>query len=139
MYVDADKVAEIIGNHPGFESPFRGPRRYYICSSDSAEQDENIPVDAVELYWQKLAYAVEHTAELFEKAFQPDFYNFYGVKRDKLVSPEEMCRQLVFDSFVLFVKEREIGACLSNSNFMFGHFIEARWDDEWNLIYSGIC
>ena len=66
-------------------------------------------------------------------------YDFYGVDRDKVHSPEEMCRGLVFDSFVLDARNGSAGACLTNSRFLFGHFIECWWDGDWRLRSVCIC
>lgn len=137
MYVDANKVAEMLGEHTRFVSPFNVPPSYCICT-DVLGSDEEISAKAVEEYWKKLAYVVEHAEELIKGAFRTCFYDFYGVDRNKIGSPEEMCNQLIFDSFVFAVKEKEVGAYLTNEEFMFGHFIEVRWDVDWNLIYAAI-
>ena len=76
---------------------------------------------------------------LIQQAFKAEFYNFYGVNQNLIASSDEMCQQLVVDSFVLDIDHDTIGCCLSNSQFMFGHFIDCLWSDNWNLIYSYIC
>lgn len=137
MYVDANRVAEVIVDNPRFRSPFSAPPGYYICA-DVLMSDAEISAEVVEEYWKKLAYAVEHAEELIKGAFRPYFYDFYGVDKEQIGSPEEMRNQLMFESFVLAVKEKEISAYLTNNEFMFGHFIDVSWDDEWNLIYAAI-
>ena len=136
--MDVNKVCAIIGDNHRFVNPLTESDNYYICANHQMS-DEEISAETIDLYWEKLEYASKHALELIQQAFRTSYYDFYGVKRDKIHSADEMSNQLTFESFVLVAKEREIGACLSNSEFMFGHFIECRWDDEWNLIYSSIC
>lgn len=138
MDIDMNKILGIIGNNAKFTSPFNEPHGYYICAEE-AGSNLKIDEEAIELYLQKLSYASKNADTLIQQAFQPDFYHFYGVDREKLNSSDDMCSQLIFDSFVLFVKDRRIGVCLSNDNFMRGHLIECCWDEHWNLIYSRIC
>ena len=138
MNIDVNQVAEIINNHPRFVSPFQVPASYYICL-DACISDEKNPIEAAKRFCEKLTYAVKNTDELIKEAFRTEFYDFYGVDRDKVDSAEDMCRRLIFDSFVFNVEENETCAYLTNDTFMFGHFIEVRWNDEWNLIYSEIC
>lgn len=139
MDINVDAVYSVIGNNNRFVSPLKEPYSYYCFDDEDGTDIENNTKELLELYLEKLQYASEHAAELIGTAFQPFFYQFYGCRKDKLNSADEMCERLIFDSFVLYIKEREIGACLSNVEFMSGHFIECRWDDEWNLKYSGIC
>lgn len=68
-----------------------------------------------------------------EGAFDNEFYNFYGVNRNIVRSPYEMCSELYFDSFVSDIRDNSIGTCLTNDRFMFGHFIEVQWDNEWKI------
>lgn len=114
------------------------PDNYYIwmeqCQTGDVGQE-----DIMRFYLGKLQYAVTYADVLIQNAFQSDFYEFYGVNQDVVKSPEDMCKQLVFDSFVLAPEQRTIGACLSNDAFMFGHFIEFCWDYDWNLEYWRIC
>ena len=90
-------------------------------------------------YLDRLRYAVANADALIAGAFRREFYDFYGVDRDKVHSPEEMCRGLVFDSFVLDARNGSAGACLTNSRFLFGHFIECWWDGDWRLRSVCIC
>ena len=134
MDMDAYMVNDIIGNSRRFRSPFSEPCGYYII-----RKNETISNISIQRYWEKLKYMSEHIDILIQQAFKPEFYDFYGVNRNLITSSDEMCRQLVVDSFVLDIDHDTIGCCLSNSQFMFGHFIDCLWSDNWNLIYSYIC
>lgn len=103
-------------------------------NSDTDRPDRN----SIDLFYRKLTYAVRNADILIGGAFDDGFYNFYGINRDIVRSPSEIADQLYFDSFVLNIKDNSIGACLSNSEFMFGHFIEVRWDNDWKLIGTWI-
>ena len=65
------------------------------------------------------------------------FFNKYGVV--PIMAPDQMCRELMVDSFVLDTDAKNIGCCLSNSQVMLGHYIDCLWNDNWELIYSYIC
>ena len=75
-------------------------------------------------------------AEFCQQAFKQEFY---GVDKRTVKSPEDMCSHLIVESFVLNAEDMNIGSCLSNSSFMYGHYIDCLWDNNWNLIYSDIC
>ena len=136
MDVDACKVSEIVESNHRFISPFDEPCGYYIVGAD-----RQIDEKTIDLYWEQLKYAEKHVDLLIRQGFNPSFYKFYGVDQRKVESPDDMCQRLIVESFVLFLQENEItiGSCLSNSEFMFGHYVEYRWDCDWNLIYSCIC
>jgi len=135
MDMNAYKVKDIIGDSQRFISPFSEPYGYYIC----AGENENINNISIQKYWEKLKYMSENIDILLQQAFKSEFYNFYGVNQNFITSSDKMCQQLVVDSFVLYVSDYTIGCYLSNSQFMFGHFINCLWNDSWNLIYSYIC
>ena len=126
MDVDAVKVYEIIAQNNRFVSPFSEPYGYYIWT-EYEEKDESM----VDLYLDKLAYAVKNADRLIHQAFLE-----FPFKKDL---PESMWRKLVFDSFVLHPAGREICCCLTNADFMFGHFIECRWDYGWRLLSVWYC
>lgn len=129
------RVKDIIGDSQRFISPFCEPYGYYICTG----QNEDISNESLEKYWQKLRYMYENVDILIQQAFQPEFYDFYGVNHEFVASSDKMCQQLVVDSFVLYIDDDTIGCYLTNPQFMFGHYIDCLWSDGWNLIYSYIC
>lgn len=133
--MDAYKVNDIIGDNLRFISPFSEPYGYYIC----VEENENISDVSVQKYWKKLKYMSKKVDILIQQAFKPEFYNFYGVDQNFITSPDKMCQQLVVDSFVLYINDYKIGCYLSNPQFMFGHYIDCLWGDNWDLIFSYIC
>lgn len=135
MDMDAYKVKDIIGDSQRFSSPFSEPCGYYIWIGKS----KIISEITIQLYWEKLKYMSQNIDILIQNAFKPEFYDFYGVDQNLIASPDEMCRQLIVDSFVLDADNNCAGCCLSNPEFMFGHFIDCLWKDSWNLIYSYIC
>ena len=133
--MNADQVNEIIGDSQRFASPFSEPYGYYIWT----EENESISPTSIQEYWDKLKYMSENIDLLIQQAFESEFYDFYGVNQSIVKSSDQMCQQLVVDSFVLNTNDHTIGCYLSNTQFMFGHFIDCLWSDSWNLIYSYIC
>lgn len=128
MDLNPDEISRIIGNNRRFTSPFEEFTAYYIVD-DSTE----ITAELEELYFDKLKYAAQNADMLLKQAFSEDLLNFYGVNKSKVNSPEEMLSGLTFESFVLVSERKTIECCVSNSEFMFGHFIELIWDYDWNL------
>ena len=128
-------VREITGGSGRFADPFAEPNGYSIVEAE----DEAALLAARGRYLDRLRYAVANADALVTGAFRREFYDFYGVDRAKVCSPEEMCRGLVFDSFVLDARDGSVGACLTNSRFLFGHFIECWWDGDWRLRSVCIC
>lgn len=126
MDVDAAKVYGIIAQNSRFISPFSEPYGYYIWT-EQEEADES----AVELYLDKLMYAAQNVDRLVQQA------SFELSSAEDW--PEDIWQRLVFDSFVLTPDKKEISSCLTNTEFMFGHFIECRWDYEWNLLSVWYC
>ena len=134
MDMNIYKVSEIIKNNHRFISPFGMPYSYYIVA------DNNIDEKIIELYWEQLRYAEKNIDNLIQQGFDNSFYEFYGVNHRIVHTPADMCQRLIMESFVLYhVDHITIGCCLSNDEFMFGHYIEYKWDCDWNLIYSYIC
>ena len=127
MFLNKDKISKIIGESKRFCSPFDEPESYYIVGGDI----ENLDSQLINLYYERLVYAVCNADYLIESAFDNVFYNFYGLTRNIVTSPNEMSSQLYFDSFVLDIKDNSIDTCLSNDRFMFGHFIEVWWNRDW--------
>ena len=126
MDVDAIRVFKIIAQNSRFSSPFSEPYGYYIWTEHKAA-DESV----VELYLDKLTYAANNVDRLIHQAL----LELTPVKD----LPENSGQRLVFDSFVLEPERKEISCCLTNLDFMFGHFIECRWDYEWNLLSVWYC
>jgi hypothetical protein len=133
--MDAYKVKEVIGNNPRFVSPFCEPCSYYIWK----KHDETVRNEEIEIYWRKLKYMSDNIDRFIQQAFHPDFYEFYGVKQSLVESPVQMCQELVVDSFVFDADNQTIGCCLSNSRFMFGHYMDCLWNSYWELMDSYIC
>jgi len=131
--VDVNKVCECINNNSKFISPFSELYGYYICIWNQKNK-KYVDNNMVELYLNKLKYAVTNTDALIEQAFQ--------MFRSKIDLPRDLWKKLRFESFVLAVDEKErkeIACCLSNPDFMLGHYIECRWDFNWNLIFICYC
>ena len=135
MDMNAYMVNDIIGDNQRFISPFCKPCGYSILN----KKKKIISNISVQIYWEKLRYMSQNIDLLIQNAFKPEFYRFYGVDQNLIASSDEMCRQLIVDSFVLDTNDNSIECCLSNPEFMFGHFINCLWSDSWNLIYSYIC
>lgn len=135
MSVDMDprEIWKIIGGNRRFADPFSDFPGYYIIGTETPGEEVKAR------YIEKLSYAADNADILIEAAFRPEYFGFYGVDQKAAGSPEEMCRRLVFDSFVLDVQNASVGTCLSNDEFMFGHYIECWWNGNWQVIYSLIC
>lgn len=132
MDMDVYKINKIVKNNHRFISPFKDISSYFIV----AQSDINKTM--IQLFWKQLKYAEKNINLLIQQGFNNSFYEFYGVNKKLVKSPIDMCQRLIVKSFVLFYQDA-IGCCLSNDEFMFGHYIEYKWDCEWNLIYSCIC
>ena len=135
MDMNAYMIKDIIGDSQRFISPFSEPYGYYIVHKKS----ETISNISIQIYLEKLKYMSQNIDILIQSAFKPEFYDFYGINQNFIPSSDEMCQQLIVESFVLYTNDYSIGCYLSNSQFMFGHFIDCLWSDSWNLIYSSIC
>ena len=136
MDMDTYKVSEMIKNNHRFINPFEEPCSYYIVKNDGY-----IDAKIIKLYWKQLKYAIENVDLLIQQGFQSSFYEFYGLNQRIVKSTSDLCQRLIFESFVLILEDNTatIGCCLSNPEFMFGHYIEYNWDCDWNLIDSFIC
>lgn len=133
--VDARIAQEAIGRCERFADPFAEPAGYAIV-----EVEEGADLGPLmERYKSRLRYAAANADALIAGAFRREFYDFYGVDRGRVTSPEEMCRGLRFDSFVLDMRNGWVEACLSNDSFLFGHYIECWWDDRWQVVFLDIC
>ncbi|MDE7400313.1 MAG: hypothetical protein K2N06_12410 [Oscillospiraceae bacterium] len=113
----------IIGENPRFSADLEG---YDIIGESVSEDDKR-------LYFDKLQYAADNADSLISSGFNAEFYDFYGVDKSRVSSSEEMCERLIFESFVMVLERRTIECCVSNEEFMAGHFIELVWDLDWNL------
>lgn len=134
MLLNKEILSKIIGKNRRFCSPYNEPEPYFIVGGDIEKTDSQF----IDLYYEKLIYAVSNADNLIKSTFDKEFYYFYGVNRDIVKSPNEMFSELYFDSFVLNINENSIGTCLSNDRFMFGHFIEVWWDKDWKIISQWI-
>lgn len=121
--MDREAVLRIISENPRFSEDLSG---YDIIGESVSEYDKC-------LYFDKLRYAASNADSLISGGFNVEFYNFYGVDKSQVNSPEEMRERLIFESFVLVLERGTIECCISNLEFMPGHFIELVWNYEWNL------
>lgn len=129
MDMDVYKVDKILKNNHIFVSPLIDSSCYFIVAHDDIKEM------IIELYWKQLKYAEKNIGYNFIILFT----NFMeGVNKKTVKSSIDMCQRLIVESFVLLYQDA-IGCCLSNNEFMFGYYIEYKWNCEWNLIYSCIC
>lgn len=131
MKLNKDIINEIIRDNHRFLSADSDPEPYFMYSRKgyTCEYDQKI----IDIYYDKLRYAVQNAEKLVNEAFREEFYDFYGVDKNAVASPEQMKSELVFDSFTMDVDNMSISVYFSNDDFMFGHFIDARWDADWNF------
>ncbi len=86
---------------------------------------EDFEEKIIDIYYDKLRYAVQNAEKLVNEMFREEFYDFYGVDKNAVSSPEQMKTELVFDSFTMDIDDMSIAVYFSNKSFMFGHFIDA--------------
>ena len=137
MKLNKDTINEIIGDNCRFISPYHDSEPYVILDS-TYHLNKDFEVEIINRYYERLRYAVTNADDLIKKAFDENFYDVYFIDKSVVKSPAQMCSQLVFDSFVMYPDHQTIGACLTNNDIMFGHFIDVTWDSEWNLINAWI-
>lgn len=137
MLLNNDIIFGIVGNNKRFVNPYDEPSSYYIFDNMN-HLNKEFDIELINLYYEKLRYAVSHADSFIKDAFDDRFYNFEGVNKTLVKSPTQMCSELFFDSFVMFSENKNIVSCLSNNRFMFGHFIEVSWDSNWNIEYVWI-
>lgn len=134
MEPDILTIRNIVGENERFINSCKEPGNFWIMADPDKTDDER-KTEHLRLYLEKLEYVSKYADTLIQNAFQPEWYEFYGVNRDAVRSPEDMCRRLIFDSFMLESERGNLSAYLSNDDFMFGHYIELVWDYDWNLLY----
>lgn len=133
MKISKDIIIEIIGDNCRFISPYHDTDPYVILN-DTDPLNEDFDIEIINKYYERLRYAVSNADNLIKEAFSDMFYDVNFINKAIVKSPTQMCSELIFDSFVMYPDHQTIGACLSNSGAMFGHFIDITWDSEWNII-----
>ena len=136
MKLNKDIISEIIGDCRRFVSPYHEVLEPYIILNDIGllDGDGDFDIEIINRYYERLRYAVSNVDSLIKEAFNDKFYDVYFIDKAIVKSSAQMCSELIFDSFVMYPDHQTIGACLSNNNAMFGHFIDVTWDSEWNII-----
>lgn len=134
MKLNKDTISEIIGDCCRFVNPYYEVLDPYTILNDIGRLDEDFDIEIINRYYERLRYAVSNADGLIKNAFDDSFYDAYFVNKDIVKSPDQMCSELIFDSFVMYSDHQTIGACLTNNLFMFGHFIDVTWDSDWNII-----
>ena len=137
MKLNKETISEIIKENDKFISAYSDPESYFIYGSQ-VHFDSDYDEKTIEFYYDKLKYVVHNSDLLIKAAFREEFYDFYGVDKTTVSSPEQMCSELVVESFSMDVDDMTVGAYLSNEHFMPGHFIEVHWDNEWKISYLWI-
>lgn len=132
MNIDRNIIHNIISGNGRFVSVFEDPDPYYLYSSLKPSRCDFEEKD-IALFYEKLKYAVSNYDKLILGMFRSDFYEFYGVNRNMISTPEQMRDNLIFDSFTMDTDRESVGVCFTNKKIMPGHFIEVHWDKDWNL------
>lgn len=133
MKINKDTIIEIIGDNCRFISPYHDTDPYVILN-DTAPLNEDFDVEIINKYYERLRYAVSNADNLIKEAFNDKFYDVYFIDKSIVKSPAQMCSELIFDSFVMFLDNQTVSACFSNDTFMFGDFIDVTWNRNWNII-----
>ncbi len=131
MKLDKDHINSIIHGNSRFLSAYSDPAPYFMYTRKGYTEDFEKKI--IDIYYDKLRYAVQNAEKLVNEMFREEFYDFYGVDKNAVSSPEQMKSELVFDSFTMDIDDMSIAVYFSNKSFMFGHFIDARWDADWNF------
>lgn len=134
MKINKDMIHEIIKKNKKFISAYSVPEAYYVFSLNELTELSSYDEEIINLYYEKLRYAVKYSNKLIQEAFKDDFFNFYGIDRNAVKTPE-----LMFDSFTMDYDDKSVYANLSNNYYMLGHFIQVHWDDNWNIESVLIC
>ena len=131
MKLDKDHINSIIHGNSRFLSAYSDPDPYFMYTRKGYTEDFEEKI--IDIYYDKLRYAVQNAEKLVNEMFREEFYDFYGVDKNAVSSPEQMRSELVFDSFTMDIDDMSIVVYFSNKRFMRGHFIDARWDADWNF------
>ena len=131
MKLDKDHINSIIHGNSRFLSAYSDPDPYFMYTLKGYTEDFEKKI--IDIYYDKLRYAVQNAEKLVNEMFREEFYDFYGVDKNAVSSPEQMRSELVFDSFTMDIDDMSIAVYFSNKRFMCGHFIDARWDADWNF------
>ena len=131
MKLDKDHINSIIHGNSRFLSAYSDPDPYFMYTRKGYTEDFEEKI--IDIYYDKLRYAVQNAEKLVNEMFREEFYDFYGVDKNAVSSPEQMRSELVFDSFTMDIDDMSIAVYFSNKRFMLGHFIDARWDADWNF------
>ena len=136
MKLNKETINAIIRNNSRFLSAYSEPEPYFIYNIKKYTED--FDEEVINLYYKKLRYAVDNSERLVNEMFRDEFYDFYGIDRNVVSSPEQMRSELIFDSFTMDVNDKSVGVYFSNERFMFGHFIDVCWDADWNFLWCWI-
>ena len=131
MKLDKDHINSIIHGNSRFLSAYSDPDPYFMYTRKGYTEDFEKKI--IDIYYDKLRYAVQNAEKIVNEMFREEFYDFYGVDKNAVSSPEQMKSELVFDSFTMDIDDMSIAVYFSNKRFMRGHFIDARWDADWNF------
>ena len=131
MKLDKELINSIIHGNRRFLSAYSDPDPYFMYTRKGYTEDFEEKI--IDIYYDKLRYAVQNAEKLVNEMFREEFYDFYGVDKNAVSSPEQMRSELVFDSFTMDIDDMSIAVYFSNKRFMRGHFIDARWDADWNF------
>lgn len=131
MKLDKDHINSIIHGNSRFLSAYSDPDPYFMYTRKGYTEDFEKKI--IDIYYDKLRYAVQNAEKLVNEMFREEFYDFYGVDKNAVSSPEQMKSELLFDSFTMDIDDMSIAVYFSNKSFMLGHFIDARWDADWNF------
>ena len=132
MELNPDIIREIVKGNERFISPYSDPEPYFMYNLHGCA-NHNCDETTAGFFYDKLRYAVQNAAGLIHEAFREAFFDFYGVDQTAVSSPEQMCSELIFESFSLDTDDMTVGAYLSNARFMPGHFIEVHWENNWKI------
>lgn len=131
MKLNKDTINEIIQDNRRFLSAYSDPDPYFMYTRKGYTEDFDKKI--IDIYYEKLRFAVQNAEKLVNEMFREEFYDFYGVDKNAVSSPEQMRSELIFDSFTMDVDDLSVAVYFSNERFMQGHFIDARWDADWNF------
>ena len=112
MKLDKDHINSIIHGNSRFLSAYSDPDPYFMYTRKGYTEDFEEKI--IDIYYDKLRYAVQNAEKLVNEMFREEFYDYYGVDKNAISSPEQMRSELVFDSFTMDIDDMSIAVYFSN-------------------------
>ena len=87
MKLDKDHINSIIHGNSRFLSAYSDPDPYYMYTRKGYTEDFEEKI--IDIYYDKLRYAVQNAEKLVNEMFREEFYDFYGVEKTLCLLPNK--------------------------------------------------